>query len=236
MKNPFRIVGSFALLVVIAGYTIANSSPVILNPSKHRKIDHTSSYAKEHEIKGVGVGNVIFSSHELPYKNESAYTDIRDTFTWGKDTSLFARSYYPGTMDSLKKMVKSQLSKAVYIEKWARLEVYPEGDTRNVIRYSKQILDEGADADQWDQQRFNLLPFHGADSPEQDFRFINLADKASLGGPGPKDVYIEVFIRFQTGTKRVTKAQSDGSVVTEDEPIFADFLISHGKFKYVTSE
>jgi hypothetical protein len=80
----------------------------------------------------------------------------------------------------------------------------------------------------WDTQRFKLLPYVVGD---QDFENINFSDKNILE-KGENIVEIKVFLKFQTGTKWVSTGEGD-KVVTREEPVYTDYLITFGKFKYI---
>jgi|GEM_PF-6587321 len=200
--------------------------PVIDSPSKYRKIDTKSKLALEWGIKGVGVGNIIFSSKELPMGEEDKYGDIRDTFYFGKDTSIHCRAYYPGTIRSLIKIVESQVKNAKFVKQWAIMTVTSE---RKDIEAKMSFTEESLD---WDTQRFDLLPFVGGD--DQDFNDINLSDENILE-KGENAVEIKVFLRFQTGTKLVTRVEGN-EVVTREEPVYTDYLIANGEFKYIVGK
>lgn len=221
----------FILLVVLLLSTYilaAELKPVIDVPSKYRTIDTKSTVALEWGIKGVGLGNIIFSSKELPFKEEDKYEDIRDTFYFGKDSSIHCRAYYPGTVESLIKIVQSKVKNAEFVEKWAIMTV-EGGGARGAHGESKASFPNDEKSLGWDTQRFDLLPYVGGD--DQDFTYINLSDKNSLG-KGENRVDIDLYLEFQTGTKLVTRTEGD-EVVTREEPVYSDYLISHGNFKYI---
>jgi len=202
--------------------------PLIAIPSNYRTIDTKSKLALEWGIKGVGVGNIIFSSKELPLKQEDKYGDIRDTFYFGKDASIHCRVYYPGTIGSLIKIVESQVKNAKFVKHWSIMTVISEK------KYNEAKMSSATDQDLlgWDTQRFDLLPFAGGD--EQDFNAINLSDENILE-KGDNVVEIKVFLKFQTGTKWVSKVEGD-KVVTREEPVYVDYLIANGKFNYIVEK
>jgi len=101
-------------------------------------------------------------------------------------------------------------------------------------KYNEAKMSSATDQDLlgWDTQRFDLLPFAGGD--EQDFNAINLSDENILE-KGDNVVEIKVFLKFQTGTKWVSKVEGD-KVVTREEPVYVDYLIANGKFNYIVEK
>ena len=194
-----------------------NSLAEIKNPSKYRVIDKMSQMAQMKGIGGLGVGNIIFSTQELPYLNEAGYTDIRDTFYFGEDTSLHARAYHPGTYESMIEKLKSQVPGAEFIKRFAVLEVFGQVPYQLYAKMSfGNPLDEFAD---WDQERYDLLPYKGGN--EQHFTAVDLSADIYVSGQ-EYTVTISSYIQFQTGVNLLT-----------GEGIYTDYLISYGEFKYI---
>lgn len=202
--------------------------PVLKTVSKYRKINKTSNDALEWGIKNVGVGNVIFSSGELPFGKEETYKDIRDTFYYKVDNSIHCRVYYPGTLKSLVEIVRSQNPKAVFEKRWALLWVL--GD--NYERQAKMSFITDLDGEEADveQQRFDLLPYTGGE--DQDFSDLDLSKILDGSKPGTYSVIVSVFLKFRTGEKEVTRVEN-GALVTRKEPTYTDYMISTGEFKYI---
>jgi len=194
-----------------------NSLAEIKNPSKYRVIDKTSQMAQMKGIGGLGVGNIIFSTQELPYLNEAGYTDIRDTFYFGEDTSIYFRMYYPGTIESMVEKLKSQVPGARANEFYGVLKVSSEVSSTDKTNMSWPMnLDTRGD---WDQGSWQLLLYKGGE--EQPFNGVDLSADNYVSGQ-EYTVAISIYIQFQTGVDLLT-----------GEGIYTDYLISYGEFKYI---
>lgn len=218
-------------LILITVVVNAEVVPVLVTNSKYRKIDKTSKDALEWGIKGVGVGNIIFSSHELPKGEEDKYQDVRDTFYYKVDNEIHCRVYYPGTLGSLRKVIESQNPNYKFIKRWSMLWIYGNKYDRQVkMSFDPSSENEVAD---WDQQRFDLLPYVGGE--DQDFNEIDLSKALDGREPGTYLVIISVFYKYQTGTKLV-KTYEDGKEVIREEPTYKDFMLATGEFKYIKKQ
>jgi len=207
----FLMILSFLLLTI-------NSPAEIKNPSKYRVINTTSKRAKLNGVQGLGVGNIIFSSQEMPKGGEDGYSDIRNTFYFGDDTSIHCRAYYPGTFESMIEKVKSSVSGVKFINKHAVLEVNGPGENFP-LRAKMTSTTPIAEIADWDQERYQLLPYSAGSN--QDFNQVNLSEDDYQSGQ-EYTVSISVYLKFQTGVDKLTGG-----------PIYTDYLIAYGEFKYI---
>jgi hypothetical protein len=209
----------YALIFVGALLFLAfNSLAEIKNPTKYRVIDTTSERYQLYGIKGMGIGNIIFSSQELPKGEEAGYTDIRDKFIFVDDTSIHCRVYYPGTFESMIEKVESETGYE-FITKHALLEVTDHAGGPFPLRATMTFTTPISDIADWDQERFDLLPYEGG--PDQDFNMVNLSDDYYKPGI-TYTVSIWVDLRFKTGVNLLT-----------GETLWVDYVIAYGKFDYI---
>ena len=205
--------------LIISGFIIAGAQepkPLIKNPSLYRTIDTTSERSRLEGITGAGVGNIIFSTRDLPLNQEKTYTDLRDTFYVETDTSLFCCAYFPGTLGSLAGIIKSQYPGAKFLELWAELvTTAPEGES---LSYSRQWQGPLADKENWDKLYFRLLPYFG--SQKNDFVPLDLSKYPRAAGTSV--ITIKLFLKFDIG-----------AVLDFPTPSVKNFLVAWGTFFWV---
>jgi hypothetical protein len=203
----------------VCGFVIAiaeEAKLVIKNPSSYRTIDKTSDRCKLNGIPDIGIGNVLFSTHELPFRQEKTYTDLRDTFYFGKDTSLYCRAYFPGTLSSLVGIIKSQNPGVDLLEPWAELVLIAPGGDSSV--YPREWPGPLGDKANWDQRDFNLFSTVGAGN--QNFARLDLS--TSPAKPGTCTIAVKLFLKFNIG-----------AVMEFPTTTIKNFLVSYGKFTYI---
>jgi hypothetical protein len=154
----------------------------------------------------------------MPKGGEDGYSDIRNTFYFGDDTSIHCRAYYPGTFESMIEKVKTLVPTAEFVNHHAVLEVVGSGDAFP-LRAKMTSATPIADIADWDQERYQLLPYSAGSN--QDFNQVNLSEDNYQSGQ-EYTVTISQYILFQTGVDLLT-----------GEPLYDEYLISYGEFKYI---
>ena len=198
--------------------------------SIYRHVDKDGSVVGEELFKraipGVGVGNIIFATAPMPFDKESTYQNMGTDFTFDQIKDNFtARAYFPGQLGSLIKYVLAKNPGYKFKEKTAVMWWYPtyaSGAMREAQMYD--LVDDNAKT--FDQNMYLVLP-HASDS---DFRDQNLSTIPSYD-PGLHRVQVYIYLKFQSGMKKVTRVDDNGALVTEMVPTYHDFLIAYGEAK-----
>ncbi len=198
------------LILLITSLSLTANALVIKDQSKYRKISK-------------GVGNVIFSSKPLPHQGEDKYTDIRNTFYSKKDKEIYARAYFPGTLNSIFDNYKNQYPDIKLVE------IFQLGEASFGGRVEKSIVltNKQSGIDDWDQQRYDLLP-EGDDS---DFRGL-LTSLPSFGKKGKWEIAIFKIMKVNLGKKYTASTENDQVVVRETGDIH-EFIVADGRFDYI---
>lgn len=165
---------SIAMPVVLA--TVLTASAVdaqINNPSSHRQVDEN------------GVGNCVFSTGELPYRNESApgYRAIKTDFTEGEDVHV--RCYWPRTASrysSVGRLWNSIRDDNRYHSSliWVRPPELNADAPDFFINSVKTTVDEQFSAA--DQQRFDIV-----EASDCDFQIIDVPKQSEYGVTSPNN-------------------------------------------------
>lgn len=218
----------------------AESKLEIKTPSKYRKInDKTSDAYWKDSIEGIGIGNAIFSSKNLSL-GEDKYEDIRDTFYYQKDTSIYCCLYLPGTLRSIVNVFKSKVKGAEFIDllcqlsvlRWVTSDYWKTSGWDLLVdpawMHLGKYFDKIAD---YDKHFYPLLPYKEG-GVGQLFKQIDLSKILDKSKPGTYKVKILIWCRFQTGKKWVSRTEGNETVTTE-EPITNDYPISYGEFSYI---
>jgi hypothetical protein len=165
---------------------------------KFRKID-------EHRT-----GNCIFSTKKLPRCEEEHYTDVRDTFTDGQDTAIYARCYLAATMGEIRKELADKNLKMLA----ERTRLVVDGQERDP-RFSASIVYPHLSPD-WTFASLNTLL--GSD---RDFKSGHF-EELSRGKKGPHTVCIYQTYQAESGGYDVTRTKTGvHAEKSTEEPILA---------------
>ncbi len=193
--------GILLAILLTTALVVTAANATILNPSKYR-------------LASGGIGNVIFSSGDLPIGEDDTYTDIRDTFIHGEDTTINARCYFAKTYGEIWDDIQDLYPGADFISGIHKLSLTREWQGAYET-FSGEIDIEKPTKDDWDQVKgYAILP-----------SYFNLIDIAERGA--------EV-----QGTHKVTYTVSvrigmEWSTLLNDYGRIEDVVISEGTFDYV---
>jgi len=223
-----------ALLGIVTPLLTASSSggsEIKLNTPQaiHRKVDKDGSRVGaelfKRAIPGVGVGNILFAAGPLPFNQEASYRNVGEAFTFEQIKGSFnGRAYYPGELGSLIDAVLAKNPTYKFKEKTVVMWWYPTWATKGV-REAQQFDPLGGAANKYDQNLFAILP-RGRDAAFRDQDLTTIPTYP----PGTHLVQVFVYLKFNSGTKKVTEAK-DGKLITQVVPTFQDFLVAYGQAK-----
>lgn len=199
-------------------FTFANPN------SKYRKIDRTGQTVNadlwKQATPEIGVGNVIFSSAEMPVNKEELYHDVGTTFNFKNLEVFTCRCYWPGK----RKELIAYIEKKYPAYKFCQVRVFmsrihPDKGTET----DEFIQKTDAESLEWDQTRQDFLP-------ENDFEKYPLADLESDVMPkGDYAIRVYVFLRFNTGNSEYRSSWEGNAWVTREVPFQTDILICYGE-------
>lgn len=225
----FVIVG----LLLLAGIdALAKASPMLTFSTKstYRKIDKTGKIVGpevwKQALPAIGVGNIIFSTTQMPIGKENEYRNVGINFNTRDIREFVTRAYLPGTLQSIAAYVESTHSGYKIMENVAVLSIKrPDGRSAgDESRYAWKTEELS-----WDQSRKDLYP-------EEDFDRKLFSEIFAESSPvGEYTVKISLYLRFTTGKFEKRSKWEGNRWVTRDYPFMTDVLIAYGEAKITKS-
>lgn len=231
MKNKLIVSLSVVILLVFCSVAVAATLTFNYPNSNYRKIDKTGATSPFNEpkliIKGVGIGNVIFSSSPMEKGQESSYANIGTSFTYAQIKDMFqARAYFPARIRDLiayvgekypgYKFKKDVVEVDFSIYAPSMLGGAKKGTLENTMSSEEEL---GRD-----QLRAFILPMAGGN-----FSYTN-PERIFSSEKGEFKVTIGYYLTFETPNgKNVTSWDSNGNKITQYVPFTHNFLIAYGE-------
>ncbi len=195
--------------------------------SKYRKI-HTTGHEARDGLPGMGVGNIIFSSSDLPVRDEVNY-DVQESFDVYNLGDWQARAFFPGNMEYVFEKIYAAYPSFRFKQWVARGTLTsPEG-----YRIAEQNLVYSYDDNnkQWEGQRYMMH------RPQNDWRGGNMIEpytwKSKDYAEGTYFFIITAKLIFEKTDEIIGRWEND---VWVERPALWEIVLARGQCELVFLE